>query len=559
MNAGPNITSVLDPAYGSSTGTGGDDTSAFFLAIAWLNGGANRTLLIPPVPSGYNFNADTSGPLAIPDDTVQNKSIVGGPVEINLTATTSPDFLSFAGNYATLENLILTGTQVDVTNAVIALTATTNALEATLDNLRVTCNAIACLINAPNITDNLRIQNSHFTALGSGSKCLELRGFGYQAFLDDLILETDNGICLALTDNSTGGGYLWIRGLECKVASTAPGAVAVQFAAGWYMLVLSDFLLNNESDGSATAFQFLQGSDEVSVVNVNATGFAVGIDMSDPGLTFLTNVLFSNCQFVNCAQYALHCAIASAVFSASLNHCILRTKSPASASVLVDSTAASGGLNSASNKLTMFDTLIEVTGDNAICVSVTAQNTTQLTMLDCRLFTDAGTGRVGYAVNGSGANTNMQPISIRGGSVSAQTGIQILATVAYVAPVTIEDVDCSQCTTPITFASAVETYGPTLVIRNCKGINPYGALTGQPAFPATTVAIVNPYPFDCDVFVTANAATVGLSVATSGSAGVGSSVPILAGSTVPVFVSAGGQSITPTFTGTTPTWTWIAR
>jgi hypothetical protein len=562
LEFGPHVKSILDPAFGSTTGTGSDDTAAFFAAIAWLNGGPQRTLIIVPPPVSYIFGDIASGPLVVSGQADQTIVGFGDSSTIDMVSPNHGEFLHAEGDHLTLRGLsVISNDAYGVAPTAAAITITSGGgTGISLEDISTNGDGAAIFVEAPGACDRLRIRNisGRSVRTSPAPTCLALAGFSNGTFLDNLILEVTNGTCFALTDATDGEGYLRVSNIYCQVQSSAPGAVGIQFAAdNWYMIELSNLLLNNESDGSATAFQFLKGVDQASIVNASATGFSIGIDMSDPGLSFLTNVLFDNCQFTNCAQYALRCATANAVFSVSLNHCLLRIKSPATAAVLVDSTATSGGLNSSSNKLTMSDTVLEATGDNSACLAITATNTTQITMVDDRLFTDVGTGRVGYSIDGSGANLNMQPITIRGGSVASETGIAILSPTAFVAPVTIEDVDCSGSTTPITFASAVETYGPTLIIRNCKGINPYGALTGQPAVAATTVAVANPYPFDCIVYVTANALTVGLTIATSGSAGTGSSIPVLLGTTVSVPVRAGGQTITLTYTGTAPTWKWV--
>lgn len=79
----------------------------------------------------------------------------------------------------------------------------------------------------------------------------------------------------------------------------------------------------------------------------------------------------------------------------------------------------------------------------------------------------------------------------------------------------------------------------------------FGANAGvasQPAVAATTVAVPNPYPYDCTVYVIAAGSTI--TVIKVGTVTTG----LITGSfRVPV-----GRSIALTYSGGTPTWVWIA-
>lgn len=82
-----------------------------------------------------------------------------------------------------------------------------------------------------------------------------------------------------------------------------------------------------------------------------------------------------------------------------------------------------------------------------------------------------------------------------------------------------------------------------LRFKDTRGFNPAGPLAA-PAVPATTVALANPFPYDCTVFVAGGTVTV---IAVGGTA-----TGLTSGS---IRVPA-GQTITLTYT-VAPTWTWF--
>jgi len=84
------------------------------------------------------------------------------------------------------------------------------------------------------------------------------------------------------------------------------------------------------------------------------------------------------------------------------------------------------------------------------------------------------------------------------------------------------------------------------VFKNNTGYNPVGSLT-PPTVPATTVAQTNSFGVDAAVFVAASGATI-TAIAIGG---------ISTGQTSGSFRVPAGQSITLTYSGGTPTWTWF--
>lgn len=72
------------------------------------------------------------------------------------------------------------------------------------------------------------------------------------------------------------------------------------------------------------------------------------------------------------------------------------------------------------------------------------------------------------------------------------------------------------------------------------------ALAAAPAFPATTVAVANPYATPVAAAITANGATIA-SVTVSGAS---------AGTTAGTYVIPVGGTISCSYTVATPTWTW---
>jgi hypothetical protein len=80
-------------------------------------------------------------------------------------------------------------------------------------------------------------------------------------------------------------------------------------------------------------------------------------------------------------------------------------------------------------------------------------------------------------------------------------------------------------------------------VSNVQGVNPFGHQT-PPSVPATTVQLTNPFPFDCNVFVTGGTVTV---IAIGGTA---------TGLTSGSFRVPAGQTITLTYSSA-PTWVWL--
>ena len=82
-----------------------------------------------------------------------------------------------------------------------------------------------------------------------------------------------------------------------------------------------------------------------------------------------------------------------------------------------------------------------------------------------------------------------------------------------------------------------------VLVKDIHGLTPYG-LIGPPAVPATTVALTNPYPFDCEVNVNGGTVTV---IAIQGGT---------TGKTSGTFHVGAGKTIAITYT-VVPTWTWF--
>lgn len=93
-------------------------------------------------------------------------------------------------------------------------------------------------------------------------------------------------------------------------------------------------------------------------------------------------------------------------------------------------------------------------------------------------------------------------------------------------PLAALTVRCSRCEWPFTLAAP--------------------ALSAAPAFPATTVAVVNPYATPIAAVIAANGATI-TNVSVGG---------VTAGTTAGTYLIPAGGSISATFTVATPTWTW---
>jgi hypothetical protein len=100
----------------------------------------------------------------------------------------------------------------------------------------------------------------------------------------------------------------------------------------------------------------------------------------------------------------------------------------------------------------------------------------------------------------------------------------------------------------ITGASGVinQNAASTNRIYGNVGYNPVGVL-GPPVVPSTTAAYTNKYGVDCTVFIAASGATITV-IAIGGST---------TGATSGMFRVPAGQTITLTYTGGTPTWTWF--
>jgi hypothetical protein len=154
----------------------------------------------------------------------------------------------------------------------------------------------------------------------------------------------------------------------------------------------------------------------------------------------------------------------------------------------------------------------------------------------------ADIGQYGYLLQNDAASSPGR-VKINVGAATTTKGLT-LGTAAFPNSVVVNNLDCSGSGTPLNNQSVLSTYGPTVVIRDCIGINPFGVLVA-PSVPATTVTLVNPFPFDVTVYLTGGTVTI---VKVSGTA---------TGLTSGGFRLKVGSSITLTYSAP-PTWTWFA-
>lgn len=117
----------------------------------------------------------------------------------------------------------------------------------------------------------------------------------------------------------------------------------------------------------------------------------------------------------------------------------------------------------------------------------------------------------------------------------------------------ISDCDASvNVTFPWRFGTTTPGLGEN-VIRNLKGYTPYGVLTsaGQPAVPATGVAVTNPYPYPCIVYVAGLPALSGVEIN-------GTNVnpaPTTTDMNIPFYLDV-RQTIKLNYSSGTPSWRW---
>jgi hypothetical protein len=93
----------------------------------------------------------------------------------------------------------------------------------------------------------------------------------------------------------------------------------------------------------------------------------------------------------------------------------------------------------------------------------------------------------------------------------------------------------------------------TSLIAHNPGLNPVGSGT-QPSVPATTVAQVNPLPYDATVYLLNGTGTLTFKI--TGYSGNETSGTVPASAMVPIRVPA-GASITLTYASGSPTWVWV--
>ena len=114
-----------------------------------------------------------------------------------------------------------------------------------------------------------------------------------------------------------------------------------------------------------------------------------------------------------------------------------------------------------------------------------------------------------------------------------------------ITPLAVTALTCPRCR----FAGPFEPYAAlTWRCERCEWPFTLAApsLSAAPAFPATTVAVANPYATPIAAAIAANGATI-TNVSVSG---------VTAGTTAGTYLIPVGGTISATFTVATPTWTW---
>lgn len=214
--------------------------------------------------------------------------------------------------------------------------------------------------------------------------------------------------------------------------------------------------------------------------------------------------------------------------------------------------------------------VITVTGviaynTRGVCVGVgdgsTPMDTSIVGVSNCSAY-GCGTGIVPYAflVN-TGTNKNCSGVRFLECSAFATPGAYAVV-ITKNGSGTVSDIEFESCnfvsgSTGVVNDTVSGTNTAVARYRHCKGINPFGNLgTATPNVPSSTVALTNTTGFDCTVSIFTGGA---VSVSNISIGGVNTGYTLSTSSeSVPLRIPA-GQSITMTYTGGTPTWSWFAE
>ena len=168
----------------------------------------------------------------------------------------------------------------------------------------------------------------------------------------------------------------------------------------------------------------------------------------------------------------------------------------------------------------------------------------QVTIANCQFVLNGQTAGTNYEIAWSSTGKMLAHHNTFNTPVGTAAS-QVTACVNATAGATIVDNNTVANTAPL-FSS-----GYAKIARNNFGYNPIGAV-GPPAFPATTVALTNPYGSDATVYI--KAGTGGITNILTGGNTTG--IALASGGQATVFVPV-TQSITVDYPSGTCTWVWM--
>lgn len=492
-------TSLLDLAWGPSTGQGGDDSAAIMNALAWVNGAPNRALFIPPAPgaTAYNYNQTANGPITF-TQSLSGMFGAGRASQINFTGTTG-DCVRCGGGSAVQYHSIS-----DMT------------------------------LTAYSATSGYTI---NWTSGGYGllSRCLIINGspnFGTPA-------SSTGGNGVGLTYAAITGGYDFWNIVDTDIQINGNTSIGLDFQTSissvhgtnfsvtGFLGTTSSFgirfpnVANNQDTGYFSNF----------LVSAVAQGIVIAPTTNSDGDYYFSNGIIdatrSNAIVINGAGGAQRFTFSDIWFQAGL--------------VVNPITALIGG---AGYDLAFTDCRFaagSVAG--GIGAQIAAGSTlSPVQFTNCKFELCAGKG---IDIQGDVV------VQVVGGN-ARQCGIAInVAASPFTLPKSFSNFDVSDSTntTKIATSSAINTYGGKLVIRNCAGINAALAQT-SPGIPASTTALTNPFPYDMTVYITAGASTVAVAVG-------GTAVFTIPANGIASVRIPAGTSITLTYANA-PSWIWIA-
>ena len=392
------------------------------------------------------------------------------------------------------------------------------------------------------VTNDTAAMLSCITAASAdvGGKVLLTAGKTYlistiTATLSDFVIEGYGAIIQSSLPVATTSPVLWFYGSNIRIRG-------VKFTYSTS--------LNIDTDGAQI---YTNGS--------NASTVRVGY----PSVSqFVDNITVEDCSFSNCRNTAVY------IMGASRVRCLNNTVTEAGQGIFVGD--IQGDLMIKGNSIRRcLDDMIAVVSDSAMAgeskrVVVTGntgyQGYTQgidLTGVDGAVVADNviemtwGAGILAYQYTGAGPTDPCYRLVVRGNVVRSagryfgagqyQTAAGSGGNGIRVADVT--DALVSDNLLSNSYAAGFLKAGTNtgLIVRGNHGYNPVGAV-GSPSFPASTVALVNPFGIDAQVFLYGGSITeikIGANVA-----GYATSYP---------FILPAGESITVTYTGS-PGWNW---